>query len=680
MKYSITAKFLAFFLAALCMVSVFAGAVGIVAIEDSNLYVTSPENIQDTEYEKISKTIAGDFAKLYTAERLGNVPYALRQNQDLFPDPLKRSDADYWYLVMHQDGVTVAETGNPDALSHHAVAETYTLRNNKYPIVSKFSEDELKTEITVPDTPDASAPSPQIPAGYLYPDQETVFIGGKLETYYFYYYPAPDYTVTVYMQEQVLDSSDLHILTTLYPYRYSCIAVVVLGTVLFAAVMVYLMLCAGIHPDRTVQPAGLCRIPLDLYLLLALLGEVLLILLYVFTNRWVQSEGPHPGNLSLLATVLMAIALLGISPLYVLSAQFKVKNGYLWRHSALGWLVIHLWKGLCALYALLPVLWQWITGLILMGLSLLGLFLLAQTGNSLWRILFSVDLLVCGAIALYSGWCFAFVSRGMQRMCQGDLGYKIPTRHLKGNFLTLANSLNALSETAKTAAENEMRSERMRTELITNVSHDIKTPLTSIISFVDLLQKPHTSAQQEEYLDVLSRQSGRLKRLMEDLIELSKASSGSITVVPVPLDAVETVNQALGEFSDKLVKAQLTPVFQPEADSLFLLADGRLVWRVLSNLLSNAVKYSLPGTRLYIDLAEQENQVLLSLKNISAQPLTLEADDLLERFVRADAARHSEGSGLGLNITKSLMELQGGQIRLLLDGDLFKATLVFPKA
>ncbi len=197
---------------------------------------------------------------------------------------------------------------------------------------------------------------------------------------------------------------------------------------------------------------------------------------------------------------------------------------------------------------------------------------------------------------------------------------------------------------------------------------------------MDLLQKPHTQQEQQDYLEVLDRQSQRLKKLIEDLMDMSKASTGNMPTDITRLDAVEAVNQALGEFADKLEKAQLYPLFRHEKDQVPMMADGRLTWRVLSNLLSNAVKYAMPGTRVYIDLMEAEGKVLISLKNISRDELNIGADELMERFVRGDDSRNTEGSGLGLNIAKSLMELQKGQLQLLVDGDLFKVTLIFPGA
>ena len=217
----------------------------------------------------------------------------------------------------------------------------------------------------------------------------------------------------------------------------------------------------------------------------------------------------------------------------------------------------------------------------------------------------------------------------------------------------------------------------MKTELITNVSHDIKTPLTSIVNYVDLLQKPHTPAEGEQYLEVLARQSQRLKKLTEDLVEMSKASSGSIPVNLAPVNVVELVNQALAEYEEKLQRANLPVVLTAPQPEILVSADGRLFWRVMDNLLGNCVKYAQPGTRVYVDVVKYEKKVMISVKNISQAELNLPAEELMERFVRGDSARNTEGSGLGLNIAKTLMSLQKGKLNLVIDGDLFKAVLLF---
>lgn len=327
-----------------------------------------------------------------------------------------------------------------------------------------------------------------------------------------------------------------------------------------------------------------------------------------------------------------------------------------------------------SLFSRLPLIWQWL--LIGMVLAVWLLVAVAERMESM------VILWCCFSLAvvLYGANCFGALLEGVKRMRSGDLEAKVDDKYLIGSFREFAGELNGLADVAMVAAQKQLKSERMKTELITNVSHDIKTPLTSIINYVDLLDKPHTPEQEKAYVEVLSRQSLRLKKLIDDLMEMSKASTGNIQVEIGKIDAVEAVNQALGEFADKLTTAGLTPVFRQDGQEIYLLADGRLLWRAMSNVLSNAVKYALPGTRLYVDVGAVENTVVISFKNISGAQLNISAEELMERFVRGDSSRNTEGSGLGLNIAKSLMELQKGQLQLLVDGDLFKVTLVFPRA
>ena len=326
------------------------------------------------------------------------------------------------------------------------------------------------------------------------------------------------------------------------------------------------------------------------------------------------------------------------------------------------------------MFSRLPLIWQWL----LIGM-VLALWLLVAVAE---RMEGMMVLWCCAALAivLYGANCFGALLEGVKHMRGGDLESKVDDKYLIGSFREFAGELNGLADVAMVAAQKQLKSERMKTELITNVSHDIKTPLTSIISYVDLLEKPHTPEQEKTYLEVLSRQSQRMKKLIEDLMEMSKASTGNIQVEIGKIDAVEAVNQALGEFADKLTAAGLTPVFRQSEENVYLLADGRLLWRAMSNVLSNAVKYALPGTRLYVDVSAVEDKAVISFKNISGAQLNISAEELMERFVRGDSSRNTEGSGLGLNIAKSLMELQKGQLQLLVDGDLFKVTLVFPKA
>ena len=500
-----------------------------------------------------------------------------------------------------------------------------------------------------------------------------------------YYYEAPEYIVTVYLQEQVLNNSSLDLLTNLYPYRYTLITGLALGLIFGAASVVYLCWGAGRASDGSIRPGGLSLFPLDIYAALIAGGLYILMMLYGNLSRFISNEGIHPGSLSFLALLLLAGIVLCIAFVYSLAAQLKMSPYYWWYHSLTGFVITWLYRGLRLLFLgiqklmhMLSVLWQWLLISLVMAAGIIVFTVLSLLQGGIYILLLIFTLLCSIGIVCYGGYAFSILLTGVNIMAKGNLSHQIPTRYLVGSFREFAVQLNALSGTARETAQKHTRSERMKTELITNVTHDIKTPLTSIINFVDLLQRNPSPEESRQYLAILSRQSLQMKHLIGDLIELSKAASGSLTVNLTPLDAAETVNQALGEFADKLEAAQLAPVFRSPEEPVQILADGRLVWRVMSNLLSNAVKYAMPGTRLYVDLSQFDSTVLLSLKNVSRQSLNTSAEDLMERFIQGDTSRNTDGSGLGLNIAKTLMELMGGKLQLLIDGDLFKVTLVFP--
>ena len=269
---------------------------------------------------------------------------------------------------------------------------------------------------------------------------------------------------------------------------------------------------------------------------------------------------------------------------------------------------------------------------------------------------------------------------GGDQLAAGNLDYKVPTDRLYGEFRRHGENLNNLRQGIQHAVEEQMKSERMKTELITNVSHDIKTPLTSIVSYVDLLKKePMPTDQAKEYLDVLDRQAARLKKLIEDLVEASKASTGNLTVHFQPTDVNVLLSQSSGEYQERLAARDLSLVLTPAEEAPWISADGQLLWRVFENLLSNAQKYAMPGTRVYLSCQATEAEVAVTFRNISATPLNISAEELMDRFVRGDAARSTEGSGLGLSIARDLTQLQHGRFDLTIDGDLFKVVLTFPR-
>lgn len=327
----------------------------------------------------------------------------------------------------------------------------------------------------------------------------------------------------------------------------------------------------------------------------------------------------------------------------------------------------------------LPLFWTAALGCLLL-FFLEGLCIYAVwCGNGLEGVWFLLKVLEA-AIVIYAVISMRELQRGGRELAAGNLDYKVPLEKLRWDFKTHGENLNSMRTAIQAAVEDQMKSERMKTELITNVSHDIKTPLTSIVSYVDLLKKQEMpTPEAREYLEVLDRQSAKLKKLTEDLVEAAKASTGSMTVNFQRTDVNVLLTQSAGEYQEKLQSKTLQLLLTPAKDAPAISADGRLLWRVFENLLSNIYKYALPGTRVYLTCESDENTVTITFRNISAAPLNITADELMERFVRGDDSRHTEGSGLGLSIARSLTQLQKGTFDLSIDGDLFKAVLTFPR-
>ena len=273
------------------------------------------------------------------------------------------------------------------------------------------------------------------------------------------------------------------------------------------------------------------------------------------------------------------------------------------------------------------------------------------------------------------------VYEGIHQISKGDLQYKIDTSTLQGESCEMAKAVNEMGDGLQEAVEAIVKNERLKAELITNVSHDIKTPLTSIVNYVDLLKRENLPGERvQQYIAVLDQKSQRLKQLTEDLVEVSKISSGNIELHMVRLQIQSILRQSYGEFQDRLEERGLTPVWNMMEEPVCIMADGRQLWRILENLLGNIYKYALEDTRIYIDLYREGDTVTFSLKNTSREKLTVDGQELMGRFVRGDRSRNTDGSGLGLSIAQSLVEVQGGIFQLLVDGDLFKATVSFPVA
>ena len=402
------------------------------------------------------------------------------------------------------------------------------------------------------------------------------------------------------------------------------------------------------------------RIPFDLYTGLLVVFGVL---------QWLVLDGVYNRVVQLMLLAACSILDMCLLLAFLMSVATRIKTHTLWHNTLIGRLLRWLGTALRGL----PLVWK--TALGLAGFTLLE-FLALISDNS-------VLILVAQAVIIPLGIVYALGLRRLQtaarEIARGNLGYSIDTRYMSPEQRRTAEDLSHIGDGLSAAVEGRLKSERFKTELITNVSHDIKTPLTSIINYVDLLDKAHPEGEQvQEYLAVLKRQSARLKKLIEDLVEASKASTGNLPVHLAPCDLNVLLEQVVGEYEEKLTAAALTPVLTLPDKTVTVSADGRHLWRVLDNLMNNISKYAQPETRVYLDLAETQECARITFRNISRSPLHISSEELMERFVRGDSSRNTEGSGLGLSIARSLTELQGGQLLLAVDGDLFKVMLLLP--
>lgn len=480
------------------------------------------------------------------------------------------------------------------------------------------------------------------------------------------------FTIVCYVAEP-LDAADNYWLTyrmyeMILTLGYGLFPFAFVNVILFALSLIYLICAAG-HRNQTdeiilnVQD----KIPLDVYLLMQFA------LCSMVSGLFVRHMILDSGGILLMIFCMVALEVLLLAAILTISTRLKKGR---WWESALCFRIGKIGFVLCkavastildAIHAL-PMTWKAVVGWLVIS----TIYLLASDEGGIVLVLNLVLLVLIGCVAAQ----WQALSRAGTELSKGNLEYQVNTKRMFRAFRLHGENLNHISQGAAIAMEQKMKSERLRTELITNVSHDIKTPLTSIINYVDLLKKEDLQGKAAEYIDVLDRQSHRLKKLTDDLVEASKASTGNIHCQLMPTDMVELVQQAVAEYEEKLQMAQLTPIINaPEDTPIYALADGNLMWRVLSNLLSNACKYAQPCTRVYLQLRQGDNEVWITVKNVSRDQLNIVPDELMERFVRGDTSRSTEGSGLGLNIARSLVELQQGTFTLSIDGDLFKAQI-----
>lgn len=516
-------------------------------------------------------------------------------------------------------------------------------------------------------------------------------LGLNAETFAFMYQiNDQNIDITVSVPEKITIEDDFYLsymlLNLVWQYRYG--AIVGFAAFLIASIVLFVRL---IKKYAVEEENGIFilkapdKIPFDVFtavtaacagLVLAISSEIL------FEHYFGFSMG------SVIAVVFVSGWILYfIVVLYLLSLAARIKTKTLFQNTLIAHICLFLTdkvklmlQVVVKVFEMFPVMWKMILSVaVVFGFNLLCILFII-TGSGLFLIVW-----IIGDAAILMFLCKQTIDWNRLMMCaeqiaKGDVNSKLDTDNMIMDIKRFAENLNEIKNGLDAEVEQRMKSERFKTELITNVSHDLKTPLTSIINYIDLLKNEKDEEKKKEYIEVLERHSLRLKKLTEDLIEASKASTGNIHAELTKTNLDELIVQITAEFQERMEKNELTLEIGHSEKDLHIMADGKLLYRIFDNILSNACKYSMRKTRVYLDIEDCDETIQIIVKNISKDRLNVTADDLMERFVRGDSSRNTEGSGLGLSIAKSLTELQQGTMNLVIDGDLFKVILEFQKA
>ncbi|NLZ82245.1 MAG: sensor histidine kinase, partial [Clostridiales bacterium] len=488
------------------------------------------------------------------------------------------------------------------------------------------------------------------------------------------------YAITIYINDEYplndvyrFTNSVIHIL---YSLRYAVYLIGVASAILIIICFVFLMCAAGRRKDREdIVKTELTKVPFDIVTLLIMFFQVLLLeMAYIFGD--------------ILAFALAGILTILIWTVYSMSFAVRVKLGTIWKDTVIAHVLKfirygfrRIKRGIAWLGKNISLTWKVVlltAGVVFLEMCTVLLALLYRE-PALSLVLWMIEHLIFIILIFIITYSLVKLKKGAEVLVEGDLSYKVDTSHMFGDFKRHGENLNSIAVGLNHAVEDRMKSERLKTELITNVSHDIKTPLTSIINYSDLITKEETDNPAiSEYAEVLFRQSERLKKLIEDLMEASKAVTGNIEVQLLPCEVGVLLTQTVGEYAQRMHDGELQLITKNPQEKVQILADGRLLWRVFDNLMNNICKYAQDNTRVYLSVEKKDGRALISFKNISRSSLDIPMEELMERFVRGDKSRGTEGNGLGLSIAKNLVELQGGNFDLTIDGDLFKVVLDFP--
>ena len=471
------------------------------------------------------------------------------------------------------------------------------------------------------------------------------------------------------------------------------------GTILALLCFIFLLCSAGHKNGREgITPSAIHEIHLDVYTVVVAVGA--------FTGLYLAFGwiGMNPGMINLIVLVVLFAAEVIWCTLYFMELAIRLKMGKWWQNTILyrvfrffGRFCKRVFRGIVKLIRGIPMVWR--TALLCLAVCVAEFFGLILFYNDRVVLLFFWAIekfILCGAITFVALMCKE-LQEGSEALADGDLNYKLDTSHMVLSFKEHGENLNSIGEGISAAVEQRMKSEHLKTELITNVSHDIKTPLTSIINYADLIGKEvsgdvkdtgdgagtETAQEREqhisEYAEVLLRQSQKLKKLLDDLLEASKATTGNLEVHPEVCDVSVLLSQAVGEYEQRFSEKKLETIVKQPEETVKVMAEGRHLWRVFDNLLNNIYKYAQAGSRVYLNVEHDGQNANIIFRNMSAYPLEMSPEELEERFTRGDRSRHMEGNGLGLSIAKSLTELQKGDMEIVTDGDLFKVVITLPE-
>lgn len=485
----------------------------------------------------------------------------------------------------------------------------------------------------------------------------------------------------------------------LLPAWWKYAACIVGGTCMWIALLVLLSVFTGRRvviegDDETedvveVFPTKFEMLPTEIWLILCGIIAGILVVMVIFSLdmlQWKKLDNQIVLNIAIVETLITSSV--GCLVFYSFIRRCKVHN--LWKGSftycILKWfhknVLLKMAEAVKIIYRNMPVVFRTLIPYCgLMFTNVIGMLVAVVLGNIYIILLLCILDAAVGWLMFKKSIDNKKIVDGIGEIRNGDLNYQVDTEKMYGENRILAEAVNSIGDGIRQAVETSMKDEKLKADLITNVSHDIKTPLTSIINYVDLLKREEIEDDKiRGYIQILDSKSQRLKQLTDDLVEASKISSGNITLHIERINIVELLNQAIGEFSERFETKDLQMVVSFEKKVMCIEADSRRMWRVVENLFNNIFKYAMTGTRVYIDGKTENKRVVLSIKNISAQPLNIDANELTERFIRGDVSRSTEGSGLGLSIAKNLTEAQNGKFDIYLDGDLFKAIISFPES